>query len=88
MKKQKQFRKVEQSFDDPIPNDKGYPSHWNKGALLNVRNYGSEYILTLFPEEYDDRYPERSLSFTNPGECQDFVSKWYQPESADPRARR
>lgn len=64
-----------------------HPSSWRKGALLNVRNYGAEYIITLHPEEYDPEYPERSMRFTNLGECQNFVSNWYAREAYDPRAR-
>jgi hypothetical protein len=63
------------------------PPDWRKGALLNVRNHGAEYIITLYPEEYDPRYQERCLKFTNLGECQDFVSKWYARESHNPLAR-
>jgi len=60
--------------------DMEFPRDWQKGALLNVRNYGHEYIVTLYPEEYDPRSPERSLHFTNPARCQDFVSAWYARE--------
>lgn len=63
------------------------PLGWRKGALLNVRNYGPEYIITLWPEEYSDEREERAIKFTNLGECQDFVSKWYAAEHHDPRAR-
>lgn len=63
------------------------PEDWRKGALLNVRGGGAEYIVTLHPEEYDPRHEERCLKFTNLGECQDFVSRWYARESYDPRAR-
>ena len=63
------------------------PPHWGRGALLNVRNTGADYVVTLFPEEYDPRSPERALRFTNPAMCQDFVSRWYMRESNDPRAR-
>ena len=63
------------------------PSDWRKGALLNVRNYGDAYVVTLYPEELDNERPERSLRFTNVGLCQDFVSNWYARESHDPRAR-
>ena len=63
------------------------PANWRKGALLNVRNYGDAYRITLFGEEYSPEREERALTFTNPGECQDFVSKWYAPEHHDPRAR-
>lgn len=68
-------------------NQDTYPSDWRKGALLNVRDYGIEYIVTLYPEEFDAERPERSLHFTNLGKCQDFVSKWYAAEHHDPRAR-
>lgn len=62
------------------------PSDWNHGALLNVRNSGDAYVVTLYPEEADWRHPERALRFTNPGEAQNFVSTWYARESHDPRA--
>ena len=67
---------------DPI-----VPEGWRKGALLNVRNYGAEYIITLWPEEYSPEHPERSIQIRNPGICQDFISKWYAAEHHDPRAR-
>ena len=63
------------------------PEGWHTGELLNVRNHGDAYVLTLFPAEFDPRHPERAMRFTNPGDCQNFVSKWYSRESADPRAR-
>ena len=62
------------------------PEHWQKGQLLNVRNAGHAYRVTLFPEDYDDRHPDHCLEFTNPGQCQDFVSRWYARENHDPRA--
>lgn len=61
------------------------PADWTHGALLNVRNQG-DYVVTLFPEEYDYRHPERALRFPNPAECQNFVSNWYARESHDGRA--
>ena len=64
-----------------------HPDDWTKGALLNVRNAGECYNVTLYPEESDPRYPERTLKFTNPAKCQDFVSKWYARESHNPLAR-
>lgn len=63
------------------------PADWRKGMLLNVRNYGDAYVITLYPEELDQQRPERALRFTNPGECQDFVSDWYSNQHHDPRAR-
>ena len=62
------------------------PSDWSHGALLNVRNGGEYYVVTLFPEEYDWQHPERALKFPNPARCQDFVSKWYARQNFDPRA--
>jgi len=56
-----------------------YPACWHKGQLLNVRNAGSHYNLTLEGEEYDTRYPHRCLQFVNPNDCQNFVSWWYAP---------
>jgi hypothetical protein len=56
----------------PIP-----PADWQLGQLLNVRNNGADYIVTLMPEEYDYRHPERALTFTNQAQCQNFVSAWY-----------
>lgn len=63
------------------------PPDWRKGALLNVRNYGDRYVITLWPEEYDSEKSERAVEFTNLGECQNFVSDWYARHSHDPRAR-
>lgn len=63
------------------------PPDWRKGALLNVRNRGEQYTITLYPEEWDPRHPERAIHFTNLGECQNFISRWYAPEHHDPRAR-
>lgn len=62
------------------------PAFWHKGQLLNVRNRGIDYCVTLLGEEYDPRYPERALHFTNPARCQDFISAWYAREHFDPRA--
>jgi hypothetical protein len=67
--------------------DVSVPADWIKGALLNVRNHGAQYIVTLDPAEYDPRHEERCVKFTNVGECQSFVSSWYQREHCDPRAR-
>ena len=69
------------------PESPQYPADWRPGMLLNVRNTGPDYTITLWPEEFDHRKPERALHFTNPGECQNFVSKWYARQSHDPRAR-
>jgi hypothetical protein len=63
------------------------PADWRKGALLNVRNHGAFYVITLYPAESDPRHPERELRFTNLGECQDWVSAWYARESHNPLAR-
>ena len=62
------------------------PAHWPLGAVLNVRNTGADYTVTLFPEEYDPRHPERAIKFPNPARCQDFVSRWYSKQHHDPRA--
>lgn len=63
------------------------PAFWSKGALLNVRNRGDDYCITLYPEEFDPRHPERAMMFPNTWTCQDFVSTWYARENPDPRAR-
>ena len=63
------------------------PADWRKGQLLNVRNRGDYYVVTLLPEEYDAQREDRCMKFTNLGECQAFVSAWYARESHDPRAR-
>ena len=63
------------------------PADWRKGALLNVRNRGEAYVITLYPAEHDPDHPEREMRFTNLGECQDFVSAWYARESHNPLAR-
>jgi len=62
------------------------PLFWTKGQLLNVRNGGEHYVVTLLGEEFDPRYPERALKFANSTQCQDFVSRWYQRETYDGRA--
>ena len=79
-------------FDSPDPlqeivTEPVIPLHWSKGALLNVRNTGPDYCVTLYPEEFDPRHPERAMRFTNPAHCQNFVSNWYSRQSYDPRAR-
>lgn len=86
------YNKSQPRQSDPVPETfpseaQEYPQDWTKGALLNVRNGGETYVITLFPEEYDPRHPERSIQFHNSALCQDFVSKWYQRENSDPRAR-
>ncbi len=63
------------------------PPSWTKGQLLNVRNAGECYVITLLGEEFDPHHPERALKFTNPALCQNFVSSWYAREHFDPRAR-
>jgi hypothetical protein len=81
---------VDPSLDEiePVVRADGEPpADWRKGSLLNVRNHGAEYIVTLHPLEYDPRHEDQCMKFTNVGECQAFVSAWYQRESHDPRAR-
>lgn len=73
--------------EESVEDAQKVPSDWRKGALLNVRNYGAEYIVTLYPEEWDHAHPARALHFPNSARCQDFVSAWYARESHDPRAR-
>jgi hypothetical protein len=66
------------------------PQSWTKGQLLNVRNCGEFYVVTLLGEEDDPPLkpaPNGALRFTNTALCQDFVSKWYATEHHDPRAR-
>lgn len=63
------------------------PKGWTPGALLNVRATGDGYTLTLWPEEYDYRHPERAMFFPNQWLCQDFISQWYAKTLHDPRAR-
>lgn len=57
-----------------------YPDFWTRGQLLNVRNAGSHYNVTVLGEDFDTRYPERCLQFPNSWECQAFVSWWYAPQ--------
>ncbi len=73
--------------DAGMPIEVRAPDFWSKGALLNVRNKGEYYAVTLYPEEADPRHPERELRFTNTALCQDFISRWYARENHDPRAR-
>jgi hypothetical protein len=66
------------------------PALWTKGQLLNVRNRGEFYVVTLLGEEDEPPLkpaPNGALRFTNTALCQDFVSKWYATEHHDPRAR-
>ncbi len=70
-----------------VPSGPLVPPDWRPGMLLNVRNAGDCYRITLYPEEYDPRHPERTLRFPNPADCQKFVSLWYSRQSPDPRAR-
>jgi hypothetical protein len=66
------------------------PVSWTKGQLLNVRNRGEFYVVTLLGEEDDPPLkpaPNGALRFTNTALCQEFVSKWYATEHHDPRAR-
>lgn len=51
-----------------------YPAHWVPGQLLNVRNYGGDYVVTLMGEEIGD---DNTMKFNNTFDCQEFVSKWY-----------
>ena len=62
---------------DQTPMERAQAAGWIKGQLLNVRNAGTHYNVTLEGEEYDSRYPERCLQFQNSAECQNFVSEWY-----------
>jgi hypothetical protein len=71
---------------EPVQN----PPSWTKGQLLNVRNRGEFYVVTLLGEEDDPPLkpaPNGALRFTNTALCQDFISKWYATEHHDPRAR-
>ena len=70
---------------EQTPEERAQAAGWQKGQLLNVRNAGSHYNVTLLGEEYDPRHPERCLQFANPADCQNFVSRWYAREP-DPRA--
>ncbi len=84
-------RRVADAIDAEVLRDVGAaepqpPSFWGRGALLNVRTTGGDYIVTLYPEEYDPRSPERAMRFANPALCQNFVSQWYSRQSHDPRA--
>lgn len=72
--------------EDIAPVAPEVPAHWGRGALLNVRNTGADYVVTLHPEEYDPRSPEKAMRFLNPAELQNFVSNWYMRQSHDPRA--
>lgn len=62
------------------------PTHWPYGCLLNVRNTGADYVVTILGEEYDPRHPERAIRFSHQGRLQDFVSRWYARQHHDPRA--
>jgi hypothetical protein len=80
--------------DEPDPDDDEdavrVPASWHKGQLLNVRNRGEFYVVTLLGEEDEPPLkpaPNGALRFTNTALCQDWISKWYAREHHDPRAR-
>ena len=68
----------------PAPYIPKIPLDWRVGMLLNVRNTGADYTITLFPEEFDPRKPERSLHFDSSYEAQHFVSFWYSRDGSCP----
>ncbi len=88
--KSNESRSEEADRSSPVPDEteraSTIPAHWQHGQLLDVRNTGADYLITAIGEEYDPRKPERSLRFSNPALCQEFVSKWYAREHFDPRA--
>lgn len=65
---------------EKTPQERAQALGWVKGQLLNVRNAGSHYNVTLLGEEYDPRHPERCLQFQNSAETQTFISAWYSRE--------
>lgn len=71
---------AEPPVDEAPPSEFPFPQAWSKGQLLNVRNAGSHYNVTVMGEEYDTRSPERCLQFSNSFDCQQFVSWWYAPQ--------
>lgn len=71
---------------DLLPDMPLVPHDWILGQLLNVRATGYGWNITLYPDEFDARYPERAMVFTHYGQCQDFISKWYARQYHDPRA--
>lgn len=88
MPRYKRFQPIEQApvFAPPVEETPKVPADWTLGALLNVRVGGAGAVITLYPEEASYEHPERTLRFSNMGECQDFVSRWYAREHHDPRA--
>ena len=58
-------------------NGRTYPKCWLRGQLLNVRNNGGYYTVTLLEEEFDPERPERAMVFTDNIEAQNFISHWY-----------
>jgi hypothetical protein len=66
------------------PLERAQAAGWIKGQLLNVRNAGNHYNVTLLGEEYDPRAPERCLQFTNSADVQNFISRWYAPDPGRP----
>lgn len=60
--------------------------NWTRGQLLNMRNAGAHWNITVAGEEYDPRYPERCLQIPYAG-GQNFISAWYAREAPNPFAR-
>ena len=80
------LRKKPDSVETELIDVTAAPLDWVKGQLLNIRNAGSFYNVTLLGEEYDPRRPERCIQFNSSWEAQEFVSEWYSRSSHDPRA--
>jgi hypothetical protein len=61
--------------------DIAVPQEWIKGELLNVQRFsdGSYTISRLQDEPRDPR--TQMLKFDNSSDCQNFVSRWYAPQS-------
>jgi hypothetical protein len=84
-RKKLSIKRVDLSDWSDVPREAAAPEDWVLGQLLDVRQMDGGYVVTLLGEPYDQRKPERALTFPNSAACQNFVSAWYA-KTYDPKA--
>lgn len=56
-----------------------YPSHWQRGALLDLKRFSDGTCRATLLGETADPKLGNELRFDSTWEAQAFVSAWYQP---------